>query len=115
MVLPDKTPRLDLNSNQNSDPIRGLNILQLLSLPPETVFEWFRLSCKCSASNETLAKAVFGKNLTLFCFSGIGEKQHGITHLPVRQPSILSNTLEKYKLNEKIDSLLTDLRSSMNF
>ncbi|VUZ49840.1 unnamed protein product [Hymenolepis diminuta] len=88
MVLPGKTPRLDLSSNQNSDPIRGLNILQLLSLPPETVFEWFRLSW-------------------------IGEKQHSNTNLPVCQPSILSNTLEKYKLNEKIDSLLTDLRSNV--
>ncbi|VDL57829.1 unnamed protein product [Hymenolepis diminuta] len=88
MVLPGKTSRLDLSSNQNSDPIRGLNILQLLSLPPETVFEWFRLSW-------------------------IGEKQHSNTNLPVCQPSILSNTLEKYKLNEKIDSLLTDLRSNV--
>ncbi|VDO10118.1 unnamed protein product [Rodentolepis nana] len=44
MVLPTKIPRLEVNSNQNSDPLRGLNILQLLSLPPETVFEWLRLS-----------------------------------------------------------------------
>ncbi|KAM3176064.1 hypothetical protein ACTXT7_007261 [Hymenolepis weldensis] len=88
MTLPGKTPRLDLNSNQSSNPIRGLNILQLLSLPPETVFEWFRLSW-------------------------IGEKQNSDSNLPVCQPSVLSNALEKYKLNEKIDSLLTDLRSNV--
>ncbi|EUB58608.1 hypothetical protein EGR_06491 [Echinococcus granulosus] len=37
-------PRFELGLPPNLDSGRGLRLLQLLSLPPESVLEWFRLS-----------------------------------------------------------------------
>ncbi|CDS38157.1 dachshund [Echinococcus multilocularis] len=39
-----KMPRFELGLPPNLDSGRGLSLLQLLSLPPESVLEWFRLS-----------------------------------------------------------------------
>ncbi|KAL5971693.1 hypothetical protein TSMEX_000615 [Taenia solium] len=43
-LFPSKVPRFELGSTPNVNSGRGLSLLQLLSLPPEAVLEWFRLS-----------------------------------------------------------------------
>ncbi|VDK32603.1 unnamed protein product [Taenia asiatica] len=43
-LFPSKVPRFELGPTPNVNSGRGLSLLQLLSLPPEAVLEWFRLS-----------------------------------------------------------------------
>ncbi|KAL5105147.1 hypothetical protein TcWFU_003338 [Taenia crassiceps] len=43
-LIPLKVPRFEMSLPPNVNSGRGLSLLQLLSLPPEAVLEWFRLS-----------------------------------------------------------------------
>ncbi len=105
-VREPKAPRCDLpslpplqahlSSRIANDPEKNgksLNVLQLLSLPPETIFRCLRLACQFVVNSVRVA--VGGKiNASVVCFTGIGEKSRSFLPLlpqfPLPPPVALS-------------------------